>query len=114
MRNKGATRAQNALYQSCTNNSTPLIKRAAEAQDKKYFYTSSPSEPLAQIQNNFTEVFLMMQFQDKLHLLLAQCAKFKIISQNCSSTKTLDEKYLKTTSLAPLFQVKIVLLNAFY
>ena len=35
-------------------------KRAARAPNKKYIKTTSPSESLVQIQNNFTELFLMM------------------------------------------------------
>ena len=35
-------------------------KRAARAVDKKYLKTTSPPKPLVQIQNNCTELFLMM------------------------------------------------------
>ena len=43
-----------------TNGTTELNKRAVRAQDKKYLETTSPTEPLVQIQNNFIEVCLMM------------------------------------------------------
>ena len=51
---------RDTLYQFCTNGSAPLNKRATRALDKKYLETASPPEPLVQIQNNFTELFLMM------------------------------------------------------
>ena len=35
-------------------------KGATKAIDKKYLYTTSHPESLVQIQNNFTELFLMM------------------------------------------------------
>ena len=39
--------------------SAPLNKKASRALDEKNLWTTSP-EPLVQIQNNFTELFLMM------------------------------------------------------
>ena len=48
-----------ALYQNCTSGYTPLNKRVARAPDKKYLKITSP-ESLVQIQNNFTELLLMM------------------------------------------------------
>ena len=36
-------------------------KRATRALDKKYLYTAFLPESLVQIQNNFTELFLMMR-----------------------------------------------------
>ena len=51
--------SHNALYLNCTNGSAPLIKRAPGALDKKCFLTTS-TELLGHIQNNFTEMCLMM------------------------------------------------------
>ena len=51
----------NALYQNYTNGSAPLNKGTARALDKKCPSTTS-SEPLVQIQNNFTELFLIKPF----------------------------------------------------
>ena len=49
-----------AFYQNCTNGSTLMNKGAARALDKKCILMTFPPEPLVQIQNNFTEMFLMM------------------------------------------------------
>ena len=89
-----------SLFQYCTNGSAPPNRRAARAPDKKYLKMTSP-EPLVQIQNNFTELFLIMPFTKiaqmvllcltkrlpeikirnifKRHLLLNHWSKFKII-----------------------------------
>ena len=45
------------LIRYCINSSAPPNRRAARAPDEKYL--PSP-EPLTQIQNNFSELFLMM------------------------------------------------------
>ena len=49
----------NALYQNCINGSAPLNRRAARALDKKSFKQPVP-ELLVQIQDKFTQLFLMM------------------------------------------------------
>ena len=48
----------NALYQNCPDGSGPPKKMAARTLDKKYFEIIS-TEPLIQIQNNFTEMFII-------------------------------------------------------
>ena len=45
---------------NCTNGSTPPNKGASRALDKKCMLMISPGEPLFQIHNYFTELFLMM------------------------------------------------------
>ena len=42
------------------NGSAQMDKMIARALDKKYILTTSSPEPLVNIQNNFTEFFLMM------------------------------------------------------
>ena len=49
----------NVIYQNCTNGSAPLNEGVTRAPDEKWLLTTSP-EPLVQIQNNITEMFLMM------------------------------------------------------
>ena len=44
----------------CTNCSAPANKWAARALNKEYTLMTFPPGPLVQIQNNFTELFLMM------------------------------------------------------
>ena len=72
-----------ALFQNCTNGSAPPNRM-----------TSLP-EPLIQIQNNFTEMFLMMPFT-------------KIAKWGCSVEKgvsrDIDKKYLQMISPEPLVQ----------
>ena len=46
--------SHDALFQNCINGSTPPNSRADKAQDTTY-----PHEPLAQIQNNFTQLYLI-------------------------------------------------------
>ena len=48
-----------ALYQNCINDSAPPNMGAARALDKNSL-TASPPEPLVKIQNNFTELFLII------------------------------------------------------
>ena len=43
-----------ALFQNCINGYAPPNRRATRAPDKKSF--KQPPDPLAQIQNNFTEI----------------------------------------------------------
>ena len=50
----------NALHQNCTNSLAVPSKKATRVLDKKYLKITSPTEPLIQMQNNFTEIFLMM------------------------------------------------------
>ena len=66
-----------ALFQNCINGSTPLNRRA---QDKKYFKTS---EPMVQIQNNFTEMFLTIPSTKIAH---------NTLYQNCSNGSALLNK----------------------
>ena len=49
----------NALNQNCPNAPALMNKSATRAIDKIYLKTT-PSEPLVQIQNNFTEMFLAL------------------------------------------------------
>ena len=49
-----------AFYQNCTNLSAPQNIGAARALDKKSILMTFPPERLVQIQNNFTELFLIM------------------------------------------------------
>ena len=61
-----------ALYPNGQNGSTPPNKWAARALDKKYFFKKKSPEQLVRIQNNFTEMFLIMPFaiiaqMDPLH-----------------------------------------------
>ena len=49
-----------ALYQNCTNGSAQPNKGATRALDKKCRLMTFPPEPLVQIQNNFTELFLIL------------------------------------------------------
>ena len=48
-----------ALFQNCINDSAPLNRRVARAPDK-IFLKTSPPEPLTLIQNNFTELSLLI------------------------------------------------------
>ena len=52
-------------------------KTAARAQDKKYLQTTSP-EPLVQIQNIFTEMFLMMPITTIALNIMVTSAKIEI------------------------------------
>ena len=49
-----------ALFQNCINCSAPSNRRAAIAPDVKSVLTTSSPEPLVQIQNNFTELILII------------------------------------------------------
>ena len=57
--------------------------RAARAPDKKSLNPHPPPEPQAQIQNNFTELFLMM-----LYAKVAQMIPLR------GDTRALDKKYI--------------------
>ena len=46
--------------QNYLNSFAPQNKMAVRALDKKYLKTTSPPETLVQIQNSFTEIFLIM------------------------------------------------------
>ena len=48
-----------ALFLNCVNGSAPPNSGAARAPEKIFFKMISP-EPLVQIQNNFTELFLLI------------------------------------------------------
>ena len=61
-----------ALKQTCKNVYTLQNKRAARALDKKYLLATSPPEPLVQIQNYFTDMFLMMP-STKLAQMVTLC-----------------------------------------
>ena len=106
--------SQNCTFQNCTNGSAPLNKRAARAPDKKYLKKTSPFEPLVQIHNISSELFLIipstkiaqmvwlhwtkgppeLQIRNlfKPHLL-NHWSEFKIISQNCSSCCPLPKSH---------------------
>ena len=92
-----------AFYKNCTNGSAPPNMGAARPLDKKCLLKTLPPEPLVQIQNYLTELFLIMPLPKlriwfhstekgspelqiwnifKQHPLLNHCSKFKIISQN--------------------------------
>ena len=53
--------SRDTLHQNCTNGSAPANTGAARPLDKMFLTTSAP-KPLVQIQNNFTELFLMIPF----------------------------------------------------
>ena len=48
------------FHQNCTNCSAPLNKSATRAPDNNYLYKTSPPELLVQIQNSFSELFLII------------------------------------------------------
>ena len=52
---------RDALFQNCINASAPPNRKAVRSPDKKSFkqHASAPV-PLTQIQNNFTELFLII------------------------------------------------------
>ena len=66
-----------AFYQNCTNGSAlPLPnKRAAGALNKKCLLITSPPEPLVQIQNNFTQLFLMQNCTNSFARLYTEVAR---------------------------------------
>ena len=98
-------------------------KGTARALDKKCLLMTFPCEPLVQIQNNFTELFLIMPLTKiaqmvllhwtkglpelqitnifKRHILLNHWSKFKIISLNYSSWFLLPKlhKWFHSTEL---------------
>ena len=51
---------RNALCQNLTNGSAPLNKKTARALVKKYLIMTSPSGRMVRIQNNLTEMILIM------------------------------------------------------
>ena len=72
---------------------------AARTLDKKHFETTSPPEPLGQIQNNFTEMFLIMPSAKKC---LNGCAP----PNKMAAARTPDKKHFKTTTPELLVQTQ--------
>ena len=67
--------SHNALCQNFPNGSAPPNKIATNALDKKYLKTTSP-EPLVQIQNKFTQMFLKRP-SDKIAQLVPMTTRAK-------------------------------------
>ena len=61
---------QKGFEMGSNGNSSTSPKRHGRALDKKCLLMTFPSEPLVQIQNNFSELFLMMDSTKTAHTVL--------------------------------------------
>ena len=62
----------NALFQNCINGFAPLKQDGRQSSRLEIFQTTSPPERLAQIQNRFTELFLIMP-STKIEQMVSLC-----------------------------------------
>ena len=84
----------NTLFQNCIIGFAPLNRRVARAPDKKFLKRLSSPEPLTQVQNNFTELFLLIPYNG--YALL-----------NKKAARAPDKKYIKTAfPPEPLVQIQ--------
>ena len=78
------------LPKYCKHVFAPLNKMAAKAPDRKYLQKASTPEPLVQIQNNFTELFLIIPSTNIAQMTLLHWTKGLVSSRQEISLNTIS------------------------